>query len=162
MTGKSDKIGKFGVDWLSVGIFFVLMVLGWLNIYAAVFDESAVAGFSFGPRYGSQPMWMGVCAVVAVVIMLIDEIYYHIIAYPLYYFMLVVLFATLFIGTNVNGAQSWIRLGSLSIQPAEFAKCATALALARYMSSYTFSMSNWKSKVVAALIFIAPMIIIVM
>lgn len=162
MTGKNSAISKGGVDWGSIAIFFGLMLLGWLNIYAAVLDDSALPGFVFNSRYGSQLMWMGICALAAVVIMLIDEIYYHIVAYPLYFVMLLVLVATLFVGTNVNGAQSWLRFGSFTVQPAEFAKFTTALALARYMSAYHFSMSTWKNKLYAALLFVVPMGIILM
>lgn len=154
--------GKSSLDWGAVVIFFVLMLLGWLNIYAAVYDEGVATGFTLASKYGSQLLWMGISVVAAMVIMLIDEIYYHILAYPLYFAMLLVLVATLFIGTTVNGAQSWLRFGGFSVQPAEFAKFATALALARYMSSYSFSMSSWKNRMYGALIFIAPMVIILM
>ena len=113
MTGSStnNRMARNGIDWGSVAIFFSLMLLGWLNIYAAVFDDAARAGFSMDSRYGSQLIWMGVSVLAAVVIMLIDEIYYHILAYPSYILMLAVLLATLFIGTEVNGAKSWLRLG---------------------------------------------------
>lgn len=161
MTGRSKSVmGKSGVDWISVGIFFLLMTLGWMNIYAAVFDESASEGFTLASRYGSQLLWIGVCVVTAAIVMLIDEIYYHIVAYPFYFAMLLLLVATLFIGTDVNGARSWIRIGGFSLQPAEFAKFATALALARYMSEYNFSMSNRKSRLLALLLLAAPMVVI--
>lgn len=164
MTGSKSNPGmaKSGVDWISVAIFFVLMALGWMNIYAAVFDESASAGFTLASRYGSQLVWIGVCVATAVAIMLIDEIYYHILAYPLYFAMILLLIATLFIGTDVNGARSWIRLGGFSLQPAEFAKFATALALARYMSEYNFSMSSRKSRLLAFLLLAAPMAVILL
>lgn len=163
MTGRSRSgMAKNGVDWISVAVFFTLMLLGWMNIYAAVFDEAASGGFTLSSRYGSQLLWMGVCAVTAAVIMLTDEIYYHICAYPLYFAMLLILIVTLFIGTEINGARSWIRLGGFSVQPAEFAKFATALALARYMSEYKFSMSDWKSKFGAFLILAAPMAVILL
>lgn len=163
MTGRLGNMkARSGIDWTAVVIFFALMMLGWLNIYAAVFDEETTSGFVLNSRYGSQLFWIGICAVTAAVIMMIDEIYYHIIAYPSYIFMLLVLVATLFIGTRVNGAQSWIRLGGMSVQPAEFAKITTSLALARYMSSYSFSMSSWRSKIYAMLLFAAPMVVIVM
>lgn len=162
MTGKSNKTAESGLDWVSVAIFFGLMIIGWLNIYAAVFDESATGGFTFSSRYGSQLVWIGICTLAAIVIMLIDEIYYHVLAYPIYFLMLLVLLITLAVGTTVNGAQSWLRIGGFSVQPAEFAKFATALALARYMSSYSFSMNDWKSKLAAAAIFGVPMVIILL
>lgn len=163
MTGKSNGgMAKSGVDWISVAIFFALMLLGWMNIYASVFDETDSGGFTLYSRYGSQLAWMGVCVITAVVIMLIDEIYYHILAYPFYLGMLLVLTATLFIGTEINGARSWIRFGGFTVQPAEFAKFATALALARYMSEYNFSMYNWKSRLAAMLLLAAPMNVIML
>ena len=164
MTGSStnNRMARNGIDWGSVAIFFSLMLLGWLNIYAAVFDDAARAGFSMDSRYGSQLIWMGVSVLAAVVIMLIDEIYYHILAYPSYILMLAVLLATLFIGTEVNGAKSWLRLGGFSVQPAEFAKFTTALALARYMSSYSFSMADWRSRLFAVLLLAAPMAVILL
>src|SRR5699024_11201953 len=148
MTGSSsnNRTGRSRIDWGSVAIFFVLMARGWLSIYAAVFDDSSAGGFSMNSRYGSQLVWMGVCVLAAAVIMLIDEIYYHILAYPSYVLLLAVLLATLFLGTEVNGAKSWLRFGGFSLQPAEFAKFTTALALARYMSSYSFSMADWRSR----------------
>ena len=164
MTGSStnNRMARNGIDWGSVAIFFSLMLLGWLNIYAAVFDDAARAGFSMDSRYGSQLIWMGVSVLAAVVIMLIDEIYYHILAYPSYILMLAVLLATLFIGTEVNGAKSWLRLGGFSVQPAEFAKFTTALALARYMNSYSFSMADWRSRLYAVLLLAAPMAVILL
>lgn len=164
MTGSStnNRMARNGIDWGSVAIFFSLMLLGWLNIYAAVFDDAARAGFSMDSRYGSQLIWMGVSVLAAVVIMLIDEIYYHILAYPSYILMLAVLLATLFIGTEVNGAKSWLRLGGFSVQPAEFAKFTTALALARYMSSYSFSMADWRSRLFAVLLLATPMAVILL
>ena len=163
MIGNSkDNLSRSGVDWGSIAIFFVLMLLGWLNIYAAVYDETTTEGFTLASRYGSQLIWIGVCVLTAIVIMLIDGIYYHMIAYPFYALILLVLVATLFIGTEVNGARSWLRLGGFSVQPAEFAKFATALALARYMSAYSFSMSAWRSRLTALLLLAVPMAIIML
>lgn len=163
MTGRSKNTGrKSAVDWGSIAIFFTLMMLGWMNIYAAVFDEASSEGFTLASRYGSQLVWIGICVAAAGIIMLIDEIYYHVLAYPFYFLMLAVLAATLFVGTEVNGARSWIRLGGFSVQPAEFAKFATALALARYMSEYTFSMTKLRSRVCAMLLLAAPMAIILL
>ncbi len=159
MTDSRNAISRQGVDWWSVGIFAVLVLLGWMNIYAAVSDGGE---FTLDSRYGSQLIWIGVCAAVAAVVLLVDEIFYHMIAYPFYFFMLLVLAATLFLGTTVNGARSWLSFGGFSVQPAEFAKFATALALARYMSSYNFSMHNARTLATAMCIFAVPMIVILL
>lgn len=158
---KSSGIARRSpVDWVSVGVFFLLMVLGWVNIYAAVYDESGVAGFSFAQKYGWQLIWMGICAIVAMAIMLIDDIFFHVASWPLYAFMIVLLIATIFFGTEINGAKSWLKLGGFSLQPAEFAKIATALALARLMSDYHFSLRKLRDIAVAFGVILLPMAII--
>ena len=164
MTNRNNRqqLGKTGIDWGSIAVFAILMILGWVNIYAAVFDEAHVSDSIWSTSYGSQLIWIGVSFVIAVIIMFLDEIYYHIAAYPLYILMIIVLIATLFLGTQINGAKSWLRFGGLSVQPAEFAKFTTALALARMMSSYGFSISNWKSRIAAALLLFAPMFVILL
>ena len=150
------------IDWGSIAIFAALMILGWVNIYAAVFDDGHVAESLLSTSYGSQLMWIGVSFAAAMVIMFIDEIYFHVAAYPLYIAMVAVLIATLFVGVEINGARSWLRIGGFTIQPAEFAKFATALALARMMSSYGFSISNWHSRIAAALLLAIPMLVILL
>ncbi len=151
-----------GIDWGSITIFLVLMVLGWLNLYAAVYNESAVEGFDLGQKYGSQLIWIGISLVVATIIMLLDDIYFHLFSYFIYGALLLLLVATLFLGTEVNGARSWIKLGGFSFQPAEFMKFATALALARCMSAYNFSLHSLRSIIAAGLILCIPMCIIVL
>ncbi len=161
-TANINNVGRGTVDWGSVIIFFVLMIMGWVNIYAAVFDESATAGFHFSGRYGSQLMWIGICVAVSVVIMLVDDIYYHIASYPLYVFMVLILIATLLIGMEVNGAKSWLNIGGFTVQPVEFAKFATGLALAKLMSSYHFSFTNKRNLLTLAAVIGIPMIIVIL
>ena len=120
-------------------VFVALVFIGLINIFAAVYNESAVEGLSLSSRYGMQFLWIGISSVVATVILFIDDIYYHQLAYPSYVLMLLVLMATLVVGKEVNGAKSWLSFGPVAIQPAEFMKVATALALARFMSDYSFS-----------------------
>lgn len=156
----NKNIGKTGVDWGSVIIFFVLMILGWINIYATVYDEAGVVGFDFSQRYGSQLIWMGICVVAAVIIMLIDDIYYHVLAYPFYVLMILALLSTLVFGVEIKGNTSWIRLGGFSIQPAEFGKIAVALALAKVMSSPHFTLNNRRDVLVVLGILVLPMLII--
>ncbi len=161
-AAKGDKIGRGAVDWGSIAIFFILMAIGWVNIYAAVFDESATEGFDLAGRYGSQLVWIGISVAASVVIMLIDDIYYHIAAYPFYVLMVLMLIVTLLIGTEVNGAKSWLKFGGLTVQPVEFAKFATALALARLLSSYHFSFNNTRNLLTVAAVIGIPMIIIIL
>lgn len=138
----TDNTRSGRTDWLSVLIFLALMVIGWVNIYAAVFDESAAVGFSWSSQYGMQLIWICISLLVAGVIMLIDKIYIHQWTYPIYVVLFILLLSTLVIGKEVNGAKAWLVLGPVSLQPAEFMKVGVALALARYMSEYSFSFRN--------------------
>lgn len=158
MRSANDKLGWSKIDWKTILVFVVLMLLGWMNIYAASSGDSE--GFSLSSRYGMQLIWMGISMVVAGVILLMDDIYYHQFAYPFYLLMLLVLIATLFVGKEVNGAKSWLALGPVAIQPAEFMKLATALALARFMSEYHFSLARGKDVVGVGIILLIPILVI--
>ena len=154
MRSANDKLGWSKIDWKTILVFVVLMLLGWMNIYAASAGEGE--NFSFGSRYGMQMIWVVISMVVAGVILLVDDIYYHQFAYPFYLLMLLVLVATLFVGKEVNGAKSWLSLGPVAVQPAEFMKLATALALARFMSEYHFSLGRLKDLVGVGAILLVP------
>ena len=154
MRSANDKLGWSKIDWKTILVFVVLMLLGWMNIYAASAGEGE--SFTLGSRYGMQMIWVVISMVVAGVILLVDDIYYHQFAYPFYLLMLLVLVATLFVGKEVNGAKSWLSLGPVAVQPAEFMKLATALALARFMSEYHFSLGRLKDLVGVGAILLVP------
>ena len=158
MRSANDKLGWSKIDWKTILVFVVLMLLGWMNIYAASAGEGE--SFTLGSRYGMQMIWVVISMVVAGVILLVDDIYYHQFAYPFYLLMLLVLVATLFVGKEVNGAKSWLSLGPVAVQPAEFMKLATALALARFMSEYHFSLGRPKDLVGVGAILLIPIGII--
>lgn len=162
MRSANDKLGWTRIDWKTILVFVLLVFIGWLNIYAAVYNEALSGGFDLSSRYGMQLIWIGISAVVAMVILLIDDIYYHLLAYPFYGLMMVVLVLTLFVGKEVNGAKSWLALGPIAVQPAEFMKLATALALARVMSEYNFSLSRPKDLVTVALLLLVPIGVILL
>ncbi len=159
-SGNGLTLGR--VDWTSVLVYVLLVLMGWLNIYAAVYDESHASIFDLTQRYGMQLVWIGVSAFLAISILLIDDKYYHMLAYPLYWLMLLVLLAVLFFGKEVNGAKAWIVIGPVALQPTELAKFTTSLALARYMSSYSFDIHNLKDLVRVFLILLLPVSIIMM
>lgn len=160
-TAEIGKTSKNRLDWISIAVFVTLTIIGWVNVYAAVYTDSG-AGFEWGSRYGSQLIWMGISVVAASVVMMIDDIYYHMIAYPVYWFLIFIFIVTLMFGTEVNGAKSWIRVGGFSVQPVEFGKLAMGLALARYMSSYHFSLSNPRNLWTVGILLLVPMLIIML
>lgn len=163
MTDKygDSRNSAFGaIDWWTVLIYLLLVLMGWVSIYAAVFNEEHASMFDISQKYGSQIIWIGICVFLAVSILLIDAKYYHYFAYPFYAIMIVVLLGVLVFGTEVNGARSWFQIGPFRLQPAEFAKFTTALALAKYMSSYDFSIHDWRKVAGMLAIMGIPMLIV--
>lgn len=162
MRNANAKFGWTRIDWKTILVFVALVFIGWLNIYAAVYNEAHAGGFDLSSRYGMQLIWIGISAVAALVILLIDDIYYHLLAYPFYGLMLVVLILTLFVGKEVNGAKSWLALGPVAVQPAEFMKLATALALARFMSDYNFSLQKPRGLIGVGALLLVPIFVILL
>ncbi|MDR1671232.1 MAG: rod shape-determining protein RodA [Alistipes sp.] len=131
------------VDWWTILIAIALMALGWVNLYAAVYDEN-MAAFDIHSQYGMQLLWMAVSLVFALLVMLIDDKYYHILAFPTYVVVLVLMLSTLIVGREVNGARAWLDFGPVRIQPTEFMKFAASLGLARVMSVFGFSLGRFR------------------
>ncbi len=144
------------IDWITVLLYLLLVFLGWLNIYASVFNEERSSILDISQRYGKQMIWIGAALLIAFIILLIEANFYVLFAYFFYGFLVFLLVLVLAIGTEINGAKSWFVIGGFSIQPAEFAKFATALALARYMSSFGFKLQRFKSLVKVTAIILLP------
>lgn len=148
------------IDWWTVGIYVLMVFFGWLNIYAAVFNEEQAGIFDLTQRYGMQMLWIGISFFLAVSILLIDGKYWHMLAYPFYFVMLGVMLFVLLFGREINGAKAWLVVGPVQIQPAEFMKFVTALALARYMSAYNFTIRSGKALYYIGLIIGIPVLLI--
>lgn len=151
------------VDWITIGIFLLLALFGWLNIYGAsyTFDQTSI--FDFSNRAGKQFVWMMGSLVLGIILLLIDYKTYDILAYIAYGAMLLLLLATPFLAHDIKGSMSWISLGPISLQPAEFAKCAVALAVAKYMGRYDYKIRTWRDLIVPfALIGVPALIIMVL
>ena len=159
---RQNWLGLGEVDWKSILIYVALVLIGWINIYAAVYDDSHASIFDISQRYGMQLIWIGISFFIGLVVLLIDDKYYHMLAYPLYWVTLLMLVGVIFLGKEVKGAHSWIELGPVSLQPAEFMKVTAALALARYMSTYSFSIHRFSNIFRALLIIGVPALIIIL
>lgn len=127
-----------GVDWPTVLLYVMLVAFGWCNLYAANYNPEVGGQFSFGAEYSKQLCWIAVSLVCAGVIMLSDSKIFVEMAWPVYVVSLLLLTVVLFVGREVYGARSWLMLGPVAFQPAEFTKIGTALVLARLMSRYGF------------------------
>ncbi len=126
------------LDWPIMLLYTALIFMGWFNIYAACYDDTHQSIFDFSMRYGKQLVWIGVAYVIIVLILVSDYKIYTVLPYIIYGGLIVLLLLVLVVGTKTNGARSWFEIGPLKIQPAEFAKFATALALSKIMSEYGY------------------------
>ena len=161
-ASRNGNIWK-NVDWLTIGMFLALAIFGWLNIYGAsyTFDQTSIVDFS--NRAGKQFAWLMGSLVLGIVLLLIDYKTYDMLAYIAYGAMLLLLLATPFLAHDIKGSMSWISLGPVSLQPAEFAKCIVALAVAKYMSRYDYKVRTWRDLIVPfALIGIPALIIMIL
>ena len=151
------------IDWVTIALFLALVFFGWLNIYGAsyTFDQTSIVDFS--NRAGKQFAWIIGSLVLGVVLLLIDYKTYDTLAYIAYGLMLALLLITPFLAHDIKGSMSWISLGPVSLQPAEFAKCIVALAVAKYMSRYEYKLRNWRDLIVPfALIGVPALIIMIL
>ena len=140
---------KLKIDWWTIGLWALLILSGWLNIYSATYTEG-VSLFDLGSYHGKQLLWIGMAAVVAIMILFTEPRVFSNTAYPLYGVVMLMLVATLFLAVTVNGGKSWIEIGGFRFQPTEFAKFATALALAKFMSGIDIEWKQTRTKVIAA------------
>ena len=142
MKRSSDIVNN--IDWITVLVYFILVILGWANIYAAVYNEDHISIFDLSQRYGKQLIWISVAFALIIAILLIESKFYEYFAYFVYLATILLLIAVLLFGTKVHGARSWFEIGSIHFQPAEFAKLATALALAKFLSTFGISITKIK------------------
>jgi rod shape determining protein RodA len=150
------------LDWWTIFLYALLVFLGWINIYAAVYNEEHQSIFDISQRYGKQLMWIGAAAILAIIILIVESKFYSAFAYPTYLIMIGLLIAVLVFGRDVKGARSWFELGPIRFQPAEFAKFATCLAISRYITQYNFKIHRIKSLFISGVILFAPMALIIL
>ena len=160
--GGSRSLLTSSVDWVMILLYVGLVLIGWLSICSASYDETAIDPYAFSHFYVKQVLWVAMAFVVALVVMLLDDKYYHMLAYPAYIGGLLILIGTLLFGKEVNGAKAWIEFGFFSLQPVELVKIATALAMARVMSSYSFSINRFGDLLRVATIIALPLLIIIL
>ncbi|MBN3584096.1 rod shape-determining protein RodA [Algoriphagus aestuarii] len=151
------------VDWLVVAIYFALVIFGWFNIYAAVYDSQAPQSmFDMSINSGQQLVRIGISVVLIVLIMVADYRFFENLSLFIYLFFIALLVVTPFIGKEVNGQVLTVGFGSFRIQPGEFAKLATALALAKVMERPTFDLSKTKNQLVAFGVLLLPVALILL
>jgi rod shape determining protein RodA len=169
---KQEHSLFYGIDKITVLTYTLLVFMGWLNIYAAVFNEDHQNIFDTTQRYGMQLVWIGSSFFIAAFILIIDAGFYTIFAYFFYVFLLIACIAVPYVGREIKGSKSWFGFGSFGVQPAEFMKFATNLALAKYLSNVNIEVEssrrnrlsdlfkNYKNTIIAVVILGLPLLII--
>lgn len=149
------------LDWWTIGIYLALLAFGWVSVCGASYTYGDTEIFSLSTRSGMQIVWIGTSICLGFVILMLDDRYFDTFAYVIFGLLVLLLFATIFNPHEIKGSRSWLVLGSLRLQPAEFAKFATALAISKLMSTYGFDIHNLKHFAAACGIILVPMICIV-
>ena len=148
MNERNSIIGK--VDWVTILIYLALVMIGWFSIFSARYNEAHPSIFDMSQVYGKQLIWIGVSLLMGFIILLIDAKFFNAFSMWIYIAVLFSLFAVLVYGKATKGATSWIDLGGgVKFQPSEFAKMATALALAGYLDRLDVDLQKRKDQIVA-------------
>ncbi len=153
-----EEIISNKMDWVTVALYTTIVFLGWLNIYAVTYDpESKISIFNLTINSGRQILFIAGAFFIVMAILIIDMRFYETFAYIIYGLILFLLLLVPIIGKEVGGNKAWLGIGSFGVQPSEFAKFATALAVAKYIGSVGFRMDQLRNQVVLFVMIGVPM-----
>ncbi len=150
------------IDWTLVLLYLALVLMGWVNIYAAVYNEDHSSIFDLSQRYGKQMIWIVSSLFIGLVIVLTDARFFSTFAFVIYGLTMALLVSVLFFGSTVAGSKSWFQIGGFALQPAEFAKFATNLALARFFGGQHINIKDFKTRVVPLMLMGFPALLILL
>lgn len=150
------------VDWLTIGLYILMVIAGWFSICGASYEYDAINMFDPSGRPGQQLIWIGSAVILVFIILMLDKDFFEPFSYIIYCLILILLIATIFLAPDIKGSRSWLVLGPIRLQPAEFAKFATALALAKLMSGYYFTVFSAKNISFVLLLIATPMLCILL
>lgn len=153
---------RYALDWTTIFYFVVLVFMGWISIYGASYDFDQTSILDWNQRAGKQFVWILSAFGLAGIILLIDYKMYNFFAYFIYVFTIFLLIITIFVAPDIKGSRSWLVIGPISFQPAELAKMATSLALARFMSSYNYKLKKWKDLIPLSFFILLPFLLIIL
>lgn len=172
MQSRYQNSMFYGVDRLTIMLYAIMVFLGWLNIYAAVYNDAHSNIFDLSQKYGKQLIWIGGAAIIAFSILLFDADFFTAFAYVFYGALFILNIAVRFLGREVKGSHSWFRFGDFGIQPAEFFKFGIALALAKFLSNQQLLVNtqfrlrlkdlikNYKNTFIALAIILIPLVLV--
>ena len=150
------------IDWLSILLYFMLVGIGWINIYSASVTNASTGFLDMGELYGKQLVFIITSIFLIILILSIEAKFYERFSSIIYIIGLLALIGVVIFGKNINGATSWYAIGSFTLQPSEFAKAATVLALAKFLSDIQTNINNFKHQLISFAIILAPPILIML
>ncbi len=159
---KRDTHRYFKFDWITIIIFLLLVGFGWLNILSASHSGDTIDYFNFSEPFGKQLMFIFLTLGLIVIILSIDAKFYERFSSVIYFISMLSLVGLFVFGKNVNGATSWYAIGGMTIQPSEFAKTATALAVAKYISDLNTDITKFKDQIQSFIIFCIPALLVLL
>ena len=160
--GYSRRDSWKSIDWFTVLLYVIMIVAGWVTICGASYEYDMDKLFALSSRPVNQLIWMGISLSVAFSILMIERDFYEVFSYLIYAAIILLLVATIFLAPDIKGSRSWLVLGPIRLQPAEFAKFATALAVARLMGTYGFELARYKNFLMVLGLIFLPMICILL
>ncbi|MEG1543138.1 MAG: rod shape-determining protein RodA [Tannerellaceae bacterium] len=161
MLYRKTEIWK-SVDWITITLYLLMVIAGWFSICGASYEYNNVGLFDPSGRPGSQMLWISLSIVLIFVILMLESDFFDIFANLIYIGVIALLIATIFLAPDIKGSRSWLVMGPIRIQPAEFAKFATALAVAKFMSSYGFKLTTFKNFTISLILIFLPMVCILL
>ena len=162
MAKKRNKNFWSQLDWFTIFLYLILVTIGWLNIYAAVYNDEHQSIFDITQKYGRQLLFIFAGLIIIALIFIIDSNIYPLLSYIVYSVTILSLIGVLMFGDASHGARSWFDIGLFKIQPAEFAKFATALAVANFMSKQNFNIRKISNLLFIAGILLTPLVLILL
>ncbi|MDD4115493.1 MAG: rod shape-determining protein RodA [Massilibacteroides sp.] len=150
------------IDWITILFYAMMVIAGWFSICGASYEFDNTNLFNLAARPGLQLLWIGLSVGLIFIIMMLDKDFFDIFAYLIYFIIILLLIATIFLAPEIKGSRSWLVLGPIRLQPAEFAKFATALAVAKFMSQYNFKLNTFKNFIITLLLIFLPVICILL
>ena len=149
------------IDWITLGVYLVLVLIGWMTIYSANYEEGQEFRlFDLSVRHGRQFVYILAALLIGLVVLVVDSKFWGFFAYPVYGVMIFLLVAVLLVGTEINGAKSWFVFGPVSLQPTEFAKLGTILAMAKLLSGFNFKIHNLKNLLIITALIGLPLVLV--
>ena len=161
MRYRKTEIWK-SIDWITIVLYLIMVIAGWFSICGASYEFDNVGLFDPSGRPGMQMIWFGTSLILIFIILMLESDFFDVFAYLIYAVVVVLLIATIFLAPNIKGSHSWLVIGPVRLQPAELAKFATALAVAKFMNGYGFRLTTFKNFAITLLLIFLPMICILL